>query len=233
MTIVLSREQLNQCLKNLLILIINQQHKRGRHPVKILILLISISIISISAFGQTAVQKPAPSSDVTIIQKRWSSAQGKSVPIRAIDTTDDPQKDARAVIENQKENEVRARAGQPALPPPTAPQREKNYLPGIESYLYETKIRNNSDKIIKEVVWEYVFSDPLTKQELGRRQFTNKETIRPNKEKRLTGRSSFPPTGTVSVTTAAGKKIADQYAEDIKIVSITYADGSRKQAAAN
>ena len=92
-------------------------------------------------------------------------------------------------------------------------------------FVYKAEVRNNNAKPTKLIDWDYVFFDPQTEEELGRRQFTSEEKISPGKSKELKFFIPNPPTQTVSVN-ALQKNERAGLGEKIVIVHIVYADGS-------
>lgn len=93
------------------------------------------------------------------------------------------------------------------------------------TYTYEVKLRNESKKEVVSIVWEYLFLEPDSDQEVGRRRFESEVSIKPGKTKNVSVRSSIPPTGTINAASADGKG-SNTFKEKIVIVSIKYADGS-------
>ena len=61
-------------------------------------------------------------------------------------------------------------------------------------YTYEIAVHNSSPKVIREIDWDYVFTDSETGEELGRRQFTSVDKIGADKKKKLVMRVHTPPT---------------------------------------
>jgi hypothetical protein len=97
--------------------------------------------------------------------------------------------------------------------------------PARYTFLYRTSIKNTSKKTIEEVDWDYIFLDAVTGEELGRRQFTSIESIRPGKRKELSFMLPTPPSQRISAY-ALDKKDRLAFAEQIVIVRVKYADGS-------
>lgn len=92
-------------------------------------------------------------------------------------------------------------------------------------YSYSAKIRNDSEKQIKGIIWEYVLNEPGGKQELGRHKFFSFEKVGANKSATLHGRSPVSPSKIVS---AAGleKDQRSPYDERVEIMCVSYADGT-------
>jgi len=65
-------------------------------------------------------------------------------------------------------------------------------------FVYRVRIRSYSAKVIKAVVWDYVFIDPETNAELTRHNFYSEEKLSPGKTKLLVATSPRPPTRVIS-----------------------------------
>lgn len=119
---------------------------------------------------------------------------------------------AGSALEERQTNEARSDKARPSAPP--------RYV-----FNYKLSVRNTSQKSIKEIDWDYVFTDAATGEELGRRQFTSVEKIGVGKHKELTVMVSSPPTQRISAYTL-GKKERDGLVEQVNVVRILYDDGS-------
>ena len=92
-------------------------------------------------------------------------------------------------------------------------------------FLYKLSVANTGAKAIKEIDWDYVFTDAATGQELSRREFTAVEKVGPGKSKELSFKVSSPPTHKVSAH-ALDKQERDGLSEQVVIVRVLYADGT-------
>lgn len=101
---------------------------------------------------------------------------------------------------------------------------EKRPSPSI-SYKYEVRFANPSKFKVTRVLWEYVFIDPASGQELGRRRFESVLDLEPGKSKTVVERSASPPTGSLAVR-EAGKKEKDMFLGQILIKAVRYANGT-------
>ena len=99
-------------------------------------------------------------------------------------------------------------------------------------YVYEVKFRNTGAQGIRRVTWEYVFFEPGTETELGRRRFISKVNLSPGGTTNVVVRAAASPTGTVDAR-KAGKKPKDMYSEQIVIQRIDYEDGTFWRPASN
>jgi hypothetical protein len=93
----------------------------------------------------------------------------------------------------------------------------------VNGYAYRAKIKNNSDKRIEIIFWEYQFSDSQNSDPITRRQFLCGVNIAPNKEKELMGFRRAGPSDVVDASTAAAKPTLQ---ENVLINRVEYADGS-------
>jgi hypothetical protein len=106
------------------------------------------------------------------------------------------------------------------MPAPSSQSRPPRRSPIVSStrYLYEAKVRNAGDKVIRAMRWDYVFTDPETKEEIDRRRFYSTVTIHPNQEKTLEGYTRSSPIEIVSVRALP--------VEQVIVECITLSDGS-------
>jgi hypothetical protein len=197
---------------------------RALYPMLLLFLL------AVGVSGQT-VASPAAKPGVEVIQQKWG------VEVRNPLLDEDPFKainDTQQMIRDQKETlrqeELRRRQGLPPEPRKTRvafPEAAKQ-TSSTAIYTYEIKVKNTGEKAIQTFIWDYVFLEPGTEQELGRLRFESKTNIAPGKTRHLVMRTVSPPTGSISAKNA-GKKIGEQYSEHVVIQSIQFADGSAWQ----
>jgi hypothetical protein len=126
-------------------------------------------------------------------------------------------------------NTTRTRGGDTAVPPwrTTNTQRTTstpNPNNPTHAYIYSTKLKNKSTKTITLVVWDYVFSNPSTHEELGRHRSRTTIKLRKGKSTELWGFSISPPTRIVSAKNPheANAKLEER----IEIDRVEYDDGS-------
>jgi hypothetical protein len=96
---------------------------------------------------------------------------------------------------------------------------------GGPSFTYSVEIKNDGDKSIKAVLWDYLITDSRNKAELGRHQFASFERIGRNAVKTLTVRSRTSPMQVVNVQ---GPQPPDQSGKDERVIfrCVLYDDGS-------
>ncbi|HEV2860320.1 MAG TPA: hypothetical protein VGX48_04880 [Pyrinomonadaceae bacterium] len=93
-----------------------------------------------------------------------------------------------------------------------------------DGYRYKVQVRNDGQKTIKLVDWDYVFLDPDTQAEVARHLFTSEEKVGPGRVKELDVFVLTPPVRTVS---ALGRmKDAPKFVEQVVLMRVVYSDGS-------
>ena len=199
---------------------------------------VTCSVLLLCLFGTCAsaqaLSNPSDIPNVTVVQKKWrievrNPALDKD-PLKAIKEHEQEERERR---DTDRQNEIRAQQGMPKVAPPVRVPAPETGARGVSvTYIYEVRVRNTGEKEIRTLVWEYVFFEPGTERELGRRRFISRVSMGPAKTRNLAERSSSPPTGTIDAR-KAGKKSRDQYSERVVIQRIEYADGSVWQAASN
>ncbi|MET0622609.1 MAG: hypothetical protein ABW250_06495 [Pyrinomonadaceae bacterium] len=93
------------------------------------------------------------------------------------------------------------------------------------AFHYKISVRNAGQKSIKEIDWDYVFTDAATGEVLGRREFTGVEKIAPGKEKELNFLTVSPPAQRISLQ-SLNKKERDGMSGQAVVVRILYDDGT-------
>ncbi|MDQ3748709.1 MAG: hypothetical protein M3367_06830 [Acidobacteriota bacterium] len=186
-----------------------------------------VFLLAAAALAQ-ALPNPSDTSNVIIVQKKWRLEVRNPAldedPLRAHNEQRQAEYDRR---EYMRKNDLRIRQGKsPEIaPPPRRNTSERAVSNILARYIYELKIKNNGEKKIRAILWEYVFFEPNTEIIVGQRQFINKVSISPGKTKNIVVYSASPPTETINAT-KAGEKSREQYSEQIIIQSIEYEDGS-------
>ena len=116
-----------------------------------------------------------------------------------------------ARVEQEMRSEQVIRARQPAPP---------RY-----AFRYKISVRNAGQKAIKEIDWDYVFTDAATGEVLGRREFRGVEKIAPGKEKELNFMTVSPPAQRISLQ-SLDKRERDGLVEQVLVVRVLYEDGT-------
>lgn len=109
-------------------------------------------------------------------------------------------------------------------------EKQKPSPPPRYVFEYKIAILNTTAKAIKEIDWDYIFTDRVTGDILGHREFTSVEKVAAGKRKELKITVSSPPTKRVSVH-SLGKNEHDGVVENVVISRILYDDGSIWQPA--
>jgi hypothetical protein len=122
--------------------------------------------------------------------------------------------------DNPNKDPVDKLRGASPVPGPSSGEGKLSY-----SYIYSLKVRNESEKGVRSVLWEYVAADLDSGAELNRRRFTTIEDIGRGKVATLRGTSSSPPT---SVVTQGGleKNGESPFRSRAEIKCVLYADGT-------
>ena len=184
-----------------------------------------------SSSSSSATSTDAPS--VAVMQKNWR----REVRHPALD--EDPfraGREATQVQMNKREtirgNVINKQLGRDTVPLPTAQPALVTSRGPSPIYVYEVKFMNTGTKTIRALVWEYVFFDPDTRQDVGRHLYRTEMSLRPGKNKKLVELSLAPPTSIVNVT-KTGAKLQQQYPDRVVINRIEYSDGTHWQRPSN
>jgi len=94
-----------------------------------------------------------------------------------------------------------------------------------DGYRYKVTLRNDGERTIKSIDWDYIFIDPITKQELARHQFTSDERIKSGKSKEVSVLYFISPVKTVDARLLK-KKDAVPFIEQVIVARIQFSDGS-------
>lgn len=194
----------------------------------LLLLLLPVGISAQSLPNSTETRP------VEVVQMKWNYRLNIPAldedPLRASSEHKQAELDMKDTI---RLNGIRGRQGLPPEVPPVRvrPPEKDDHKPST-IYFYEVKVKNNGEKAIRTLIWEYVFFEPGTQQEVGRRRFISRASIHPGKTTSLVARTSIPPTGAIDAT-KVNKKSRDQYLEQVVIQSVEYVDGSIWTASEN
>ena len=194
--------------------------------MKLLCSVLLLFLFASCAFAQASPDKSV-SPDVTIVPKKWR------IDVRnpALDRNPVADMQARQAAdqmrrETERTSEMMVEQGMPAptrqVPDANRSARRRGM---ITTYVYEAKVSNNGNKAIRTLIWDYVFFEPGTENEVGRRRFVSKVNIGPGKKTDLVVRSLAAPTSAVDAR-HAGKKPQEQYSEKTVLQSVYFADGS-------
>ena len=101
-------------------------------------------------------------------------------------------------------------------------------LEDVNGYSFRTNVKNNSDKTLKIIFWEYRFAELVNPQNVVRRQFICSVNIKPNDKKELSTFSVLGPSDVISAENLArsGEKLFD---EKVVINRFEFSDGTLRQ----
>jgi hypothetical protein len=181
-----------------------------------------------------ALTNPSDRPNVTVMQKKWRmEIRNPALGEESVKEANEREQERRNRRETERKNEILIERGLPPVAPPVPVRAPETGARGpVVTYVYEVKVSNTGEKGIRTLTWDYVFLEPGTEREVGRRRFVSKVRISPGSTRNVVMRSTSPPTGTINAM-MTGKKLQDQYAEQVVMKSVRYADGSVWQAASN
>jgi hypothetical protein len=107
----------------------------------------------------------------------------------------------------------------PVTPNPETPKRPHT----VQRYVYSVEVLNNGRKEIKALKWDYVFSDPVTHDELKRLSGFGDAAIRASQKKTLKINTLSSPTRVIN---GSAPSSASPYEERVEIRCVLFADGS-------
>jgi hypothetical protein len=191
-------------------------------------LLLSVVILCASGFNAA---RPQDAGEIEILKYSWTKERIRQRPsmlplassgelirqsrseAQLAAARNSANKGAAGKIETQITNDEQATA------------KARQTAPPEDGYRYAVKLRNNGNKVIKSIDWDYLFLDPDTSIVVSRHQFTSDDTIKPGKSKEISVLYLNPPVKTVSVK-MLNKKSPANYREQVMLIRIQYSDGS-------
>jgi hypothetical protein len=184
---------------------------------------LKLALLMILLTGSAAAQSTSSTSsapDVAVIKISWRWV-GHNPQLDNALLSANPERALRTAVNSAR---INTNQNLPLLtvPPVEAP------LPIVRSwsgFIYYFTVKNTGAKIIRQLVFEYAFTDPSTQRTVGRRQYKSKVKIRPGMLAKLVVRTSLPPIGTINAM-QAGDDSQDQSLEHMVIQRIKYDDGS-------
>lgn len=108
------------------------------------------------------------------------------------------------------------------LPPPP---KQKIQTPPDKFFFYQVRVKNTGAKRIEAFVWDYVFTDPVTKKELESHSFESFVRVKSNTTSTLVGEAVAPPTKIVTVG-GLEKDKRNPFDERVVIRCVLYSDGT-------
>lgn len=179
-------------------------------------------VFSIARAQTPAASQAAP--DVQIIKLSWNKERidWQLNPVGSSERGNDVR--TRVLTERRRGSPLQVRDDQEQSAENAKPPAPPRYL-----FTYKLTIHNRGQKAIKEIDWDYIFTDATTGEELGRREFTSVEKVAPGKRKELNVSVSAPPTKKISVYNL-GKNEREGLVERVVILRIVFDDNTVWQA---
>jgi hypothetical protein len=188
--------------------------------MKTLLTLFLFAFCAVVARAQEPAAKPAAPPAITVTKLKWSREFQRPVTWRGSDSIAlGPIPDWFPSLESQPFSNVRRE-------PTHSPFPSSGRLSYV--YVYSAKVTNNSAQAIRAVAWDYVVSDPGSKQELSRHHFYSHKKIGKHSDATLRGRSVAPPSNIVTVA-GLEKDKRSPYDERVEFKCVVYADGTSWQ----
>jgi hypothetical protein len=103
--------------------------------------------------------------------------------------------------------------------------QQSRQAPPVDGYTYQLKIQNVSTKVIRNVFWEYQFSQAGNASNVTHRKFMCGSEIKPDRQKELEIFSLVGPSEVINVKTL-DKGAADKVRAAVIINRVEYADGT-------
>ena len=201
--------------------------------MRLLCSTIVLFVFAVCGSAQTPANKSAEP-NVTVVQKKWRiDVRNPKLEKDPVQTMNDRETAERQRKDAIRTNDILAERGMPSETTQVPGAVRDTDRSGITIlYVYEIKLRNTGAKRIRKIMWDYVFFEPGTETEVGRRRFISKVNISPGGTGNVVARAAAPPTSTVNARTA-GKKPEEQYSEQVVIQRVEYADGSVWRSVSN
>jgi hypothetical protein len=182
--------------------------------------LCSFCSVTISAQSASASNQPP---GVSVLECKWEKVRRRdsSAPVIAPPKVDD---NTGQVMPPNDNSELRRTNVSVPVEVSDKARRDDEKL--MYSYSYSIKVSNAGAKKIRSMAWDYVFSDPGTRDELRRHSFRSFEQVSVGETKWI--RLEHSPTGPPQKVTLEGLK-KDQrspFDERIEIKCLLYTDGT-------
>ncbi|MFL6332490.1 MAG: FxLYD domain-containing protein [Pyrinomonadaceae bacterium] len=205
--------------------------------MKALILrVVPLMAAAIMTAGVAQAQSAPPG--VVVLGQSWDRSRPPSPalyedPLRIASETARMQDAQKETI---RENKDRAKARLEPLPIPqrTGGQTGQPVPPAPDGYVYTytARVRNDGTRKIRRVDWDYMVFDSAAEREIGTHRFTSKVSVSPGQTKKLSGRTTSPPSNFVDASGDAGGAPI-RYSERVVIRRVEYDDGSVWEGTSN
>jgi hypothetical protein len=155
--------------------------------------------------GDQAVQSMAPAAAPTRADKNFERQKRVNDPIG----TRDPNADSLDTRGSELDRIV----------------QQSRQMPPVDGYTYQLKIQNVSPKVIRNVFWEYEFTQVGNTTNVTHRKFMCGGDIKPDRQKQIEIFSLVGPSEVVNVKTL-DKGAADKFRAAVIINRVEYTDGT-------
>lgn len=192
------------------------------------------ALLMVLLTGSVAAQDTSNTSaapDVTVLKVSWRKVDPPNPRLSPPPTGGSPDYAQRVAVNQARMNEhTSARnSGLNPAPPvllslPSIPAEPPLVVRPFSGFIYEFTVQNNGPKTIRQVAFEYSFTDPETQRKIGRRNYKSNVKIRPGMTAKLVVRSYLRPVGTIDAR-QAGQNLNDASPEQVVIQKIKYDDG--------
>lgn len=181
--------------------------------------IILLLLMASTSIGQRA--EPPTGDEVIVVKSEWAKERiawekdPLSVPNESYNEMRErvrTERRQRTALEERSVKDARA-------------EQKKATKPPRYAFRYQILVQNNTQKEIREIDWDYVFTDENSGELLGTHEFTSVEKIGPRKKKQLSILASSPPTHTISVHSLGSDERAG-LAEKAVIVRVLFEDGT-------
>ncbi|HEX6728519.1 MAG TPA: hypothetical protein VF074_00835, partial [Pyrinomonadaceae bacterium] len=170
--------------------------------MRILSSTILLFSFAVCVTAQTPSNKTTPP-DLTVLEKKWGiDVRNPALEKDPVEAMQDRDLQERQRIAQQRTDQILSDRGMPAQTSTVPASRETTRTGITVLYVYEVKLRNTGAQGIRKVTWEYVFFEPGTETELGRRRFISKVNLSPGGTTNVVVRAAVSPTGTVDARKA-------------------------------
>lgn len=190
-------------------------------------LWLALLVVASSLFLSQGLAGAQNSSELAVLDYSWSryhQAINTDMAWEEPPAYRQPSDRERSMAERQYGDLMRSQALQKA---------ERNAIQSAirrgEAYTYKLKVHNTSDKVIRNVFWEYQIIEAASPENLARRQFFCAVKMKANERKSFAVLSIAPPkTGVITAKTLQSNS-RKAFAENAVINRIEFADGSSWQ----
>lgn len=188
------------------------------------LLLLTIPLLNTTAQDPANVNSPP---DLKIEKKSWTKSNpavgGDRDPFAPNDLV---REQVLAARDAQIVNRQRIGSGEPLAKARTyqiATSSLSDLKRGVAYYSYSLTLKNTGKKTVKNVLWAYVFTDTVLKEQVGRTVSENAVKLRPGRTADIVGYSN---NHAIQVVNAKSAGTRNPMKEEVEILRVDYEDGS-------